>query len=181
MWWRLWFIISIYLPSKPKTQKHKQKVKKELGDSSDLELGNLLLTLLNYYSIHSFSHEEERRFTKKQCRCRRGLINFLLLEWGKNLGESFRGASQVQINTWIRNSFCGGYLQSTPLLNADALTFGWYKIIKPCEKHPWRSATFSKVAGFKHATLLEWQPSMGVFSRFLNCTNGTKSCNKSFI
>ena len=33
---------------------------------------------------------------------------------------------------------------------------------KKREKHPWRSVTFSKVAGF---------------SRFLNCTNGTKSRN----
>ena len=37
--------------------------------------------------------------------------------------------------------------------------------IKKIEKHPWRSVNFSKVAGLKR------------FSRFLNCTNGTKSRN----
>ena len=38
------------------------------------------------------------------------------------------------------------------------------------ENHPWRSVTFSKV------TLLH-----GYFSRFLNCTNGTKSRNVSHV
>ena len=38
----------------------------------------------------------------------------------------------------------------------------------------WRSVTFSKVVGLLKATLLH-----GRFSRFLNCTNGTKSCNAS--
>ena len=41
------------------------------------------------------------------------------------------------------------------------------------EKHPLRSATFSKVALLK-VTLL-----YGCFSDFLNCTNGIKSCNAS--
>ena len=27
--------------------------------------------------------------------------------------------------------------------------------LNKCEKHPWKSATFSKVAGFKPATLLK--------------------------
>ena len=44
---------------------------------------------------------------------------------------------------------------------------------KKCEKHSWRSVTFSKVAGFS------LQPKvtrlLGCFPRFLNCTNGTKS------
>ena len=39
---------------------------------------------------------------------------------------------------------------------------------KKREKHPWRSANFSKVAGFS-------------LSRFLNFTNGTKSRNASHI
>ena len=39
------------------------------------------------------------------------------------------------------------------------------------EKHPWRNFTFSKVADFSlKVTLLH-----GCFSRFLNCTNATKS------
>ena len=42
--------------------------------------------------------------------------------------------------------------------------------LKKREKHPWRSANFSKVAGF----ILH-----GSFSRFLNCTNDTKSRNAS--
>ena len=41
---------------------------------------------------------------------------------------------------------------------------------KKREKHPWRSVNFSKVAGF---TNINTPPR--VFSRFLNCTNGTKS------
>ena len=40
---------------------------------------------------------------------------------------------------------------------------------KKRKKHPWRSATFSKV------TLLKVTLFHGCFLRFLNCTNGTKS------
>ena len=43
---------------------------------------------------------------------------------------------------------------------------------KKREKHPWRGVTFSKVA--LKVTLLH-----GCFSRFLNCTHGTKSRNAS--
>ena len=44
---------------------------------------------------------------------------------------------------------------------------------KECEKHPWRSVNVSKVAKtLRKLTLLH-----GCFSRFLNCTNGTKSRN----
>ena len=46
-----------------------------------------------------------------------------------------------------------------------------------CEKHPWKSATFSKVAGFKPATLLKVTLVHGCFSRFLIYTNGTKLRN----
>ena len=38
---------------------------------------------------------------------------------------------------------------------------------KKCEKYPWINVNFSKVAG--------------CFSRFLNCTNGIKSCNTHHI
>ena len=41
---------------------------------------------------------------------------------------------------------------------------------KKCEKHPWRSVAFMKVAGF-----LSWR----CFSRFLNCTNCSKSSKMS--
>ena len=65
--------------------------------------------------------------------------------------------------------------------------YGALRDLVPCaqfkerEKHPFRSVTFSKVAGllaklqvearnFTKSTLLR-----GCFSRFLNCRNGTKS------
>ena len=55
------------------------------------------------------------------------------------------------------------------------LRFGTIVQFKTREKHPYRSVTFSKVTGFLvKATLLH-----GCFSRFLNCTNGTKSHNTS--
>ena len=46
-----------------------------------------------------------------------------------------------------------------------------YVQFKKRKKHPCRSVNFSKVAGLK-LTLLH-----GCFLHFLNCTNGTKSCN----
>ena len=52
---------------------------------------------------------------------------------------------------------------------------------KKRKKHPWRNINFSKVAGFKPATLLELTLLHGYFSRFLNFTNGTKSRNSSHI
>ena len=42
------------------------------------------------------------------------------------------------------------------------------------EKHPWRSVTLSKVAGFWPATVLKVTLLHGCFSRLLNCTSGTK-------
>ena len=46
----------------------------------------------------------------------------------------------------------------------------WYHLhnLEKREQHPWRSVTFSKVALFH-----------GYFSRFLNCTNSTKSSWKT--
>ena len=41
---------------------------------------------------------------------------------------------------------------------------------KKREEHPWRSVTFSKVAGLLKVTIFH-----GCSSHFLNCTNGTKS------
>ena len=49
------------------------------------------------------------------------------------------------------------------------------------EKHPWKSVNFSKVLGLKPATLLKLTLFYGCFSRFLNCTNGTKSRNAPHI
>ena len=46
--------------------------------------------------------------------------------------------------------------------------------LKKIEKHPWRIVTLSKVAGFWPATVLKVTLLHGCFSRFLNCTNGTK-------
>ena len=46
---------------------------------------------------------------------------------------------------------------------------------KKREKHPSSSVTFSKVARWKPATLRKATLLHGCHSRFLNCTNGTKS------
>ena len=43
------------------------------------------------------------------------------------------------------------------------------------EKHPWRSVTFSKVTGLKITLLYECS------SRILNCTNGIKLRNASYM
>ena len=45
-------------------------------------------------------------------------------------------------------------------------------------KHSWRSVTFSKVTGFSLRLYRSNTPPW-VFSRFLNCTNDTKSRNAS--
>ena len=52
---------------------------------------------------------------------------------------------------------------------------------KKREKHPWRSVNFSKAVGFKPATLLKLTLLHGCFLSFLNCTNGTKSCNAPHV
>ena len=52
---------------------------------------------------------------------------------------------------------------------------------KKRKKHPWRSVTFSKVAGKKPTTSLKVTLLHGCFSRFLNCTNKTKSCKTLHI
>ena len=61
------------------------------------------------------------------------------------------------------------------------IIYAAFRDLMPCVqfkkrgKHPWRSVTLSKVAGFKSSTLLKVTLFHGCFSRFLNCTNGTKS------
>ena len=60
----------------------------------------------------------------------------------------------------------------------DALrNFARFVKFKNCEKQPWRSVTFSKVAGFKVILF------HGCFSCCLNCTNGTNRAahHKYFI
>ena len=52
---------------------------------------------------------------------------------------------------------------------------------KKREKHQWRSVSFSKVLGFQPATLLKVTLLHECFSRFLLCTNGTKSRKTSHI
>ena len=52
---------------------------------------------------------------------------------------------------------------------------------KKREKYPWRNVNFSKVTGFKPETLLKLILLHGCFSRFVNCTNGIKSRNASYI
>ena len=81
-------------------------------------------------------------------------------------------------------------------LKCDVLSNLPFVQFKKCEKNPWRSVTFGKVAGFcgslkglafikpfevpqKPATLLKVTLLHGCFSRFPNCTNGTKSRNAS--
>ena len=52
---------------------------------------------------------------------------------------------------------------------------------KKREKHPWKSVTFSKVASEEPATLRKVTLLHGHSSRFLNCTNDTKSHNASHL
>ena len=64
----------------------------------------------------------------------------------------------------------------------DLLPFVQFKKRK---KHPWRSVTFSKSAGFscrlKPAFLVKVTLLHGCFSRFVNCPNGTKSRKASYM
>ena len=49
------------------------------------------------------------------------------------------------------------------------------------EKHSWMSVNFGKVTGWKPATLLKLTLLHRCFSRFLNCTNTTKSHNAPHV
>ena len=60
----------------------------------------------------------------------------------------------------------------------DLLQFVQFKKL---EKHPWKSVTFSKVAGEKPTTLLKVTLFHGCFSCFSNCTNGTKLRKTPYI
>ena len=79
-------------------------------------------------------------------------------------------------------SYCWWGSKANPVCICDVLRdFASFAQLKKCEKHPWRSATFSKVAGFKPATLLKVKFLHGCFLGFLNCINGTKSRSASHI
>ena len=79
-------------------------------------------------------------------------------------------------------SYCWWGSKANPVCICDVLRdFASFAQLKKCEKHPWRSVTFSKVAGFKPATLLKVKFLHGCFLGFLNCINGTKSRSASHI
>ena len=59
-----------------------------------------------------------------------------------------------------------------------AIWYHWYQF-KKREKHPWGNVTFS--CRLKSTILLKVTLLQGCFSRLLNCTNGSKSCNASHI
>ena len=72
------------------------------------------------------------------------------------------------------------WIISIPLYKCDVLhDLTPFVQFKKRKKHPWRSETFSKVPGFYPSTLVNATLLHGCFSRFLNCTNGTKLRNAS--
>ena len=79
-------------------------------------------------------------------------------------------------------SYCWWGSKANPVCICDVLRdFASFAQLKKCENHPWRSVTFSKVAGLKPATLLKVKFLHGCFLGFLNCINGTKSRSASHI
>ena len=73
-------------------------------------------------------------------------------------------------------------LRDRAQIHCDALHYLIpFVLFKTREKHIWRSATFSKVAGKKSATLLKVALLHECFSRFLNYSNGTKSRKTSHM
>ena len=81
-------------------------------------------------------------------------------------------------------SYCWWGSKTNPVCTCDVLRdLASFAQLKKCEKHPWRSVTFSKVAGLKlkPATLLKVKFLHGCFLGFLNCINGTKSRSASHI
>ena len=65
-------------------------------------------------------------------------------------------------------------------LNTDCMwcfmQLGTILQVLECGNHPWRSATLSKVIGFRVCNSLKVSFLHGCFSFFKNCVNGTKSC-----
>ena len=89
---------------------------------------------------------------------------YFSLIWSKRVSEEFFST------LWLRRQICGALRDFVPFVQ-----------FKKREKHPLKKVNFSKVAGFKPATLLKLKLFHECFSRFLNCTNGTKSRNASQI
>ena len=79
------------------------------------------------------------------------------------------GCMETHISRWHHIEFSDVLLANNAL--RDLVPFVQFQ---KREKHPWRSVTFSKVAGL---TLIH-----GSFWRFLNCTNGTnRAKNHNYI
>ena len=88
--------------------------------------------------------------------------------------SSFHDMKSQSIKKYVIHIF--DRCQSMIKIHCDALrNLVPFVQFKKCEKHPWRSITFSKVVGWIPATSLKVTLLHGCFSRFLNCTNGTKS------
>ena len=81
-------------------------------------------------------------------------------------------------NTFLRTQFAINNLAGIDNVMRYAVWCHLYNLEK-CEKHRWRSDTFSKVAGQKPVALLKVTLLHGRFSRFLNCTNGSTKSHKT--
>ena len=103
-----------------------------------------------------------------------GLCNDYNLKDKKNSGSATSDILLVlqSLATKLRNGFLWEALRHLVL----------FAQFNKREKHSWRSVTFSKVVGFSlPATLLKATLLHGCFSRFLNCTNGSKLRKASHI
>ena len=80
------------------------------------------------------------------------------------------GCIKEHSNSYYSLSVSKHYISDT---FRDLVSFAQFK---KREKHPWKSITLCKVAVALKISLLHW-----CFSRFLNCTNGTKSCKYHYM
>ena len=138
-----------------------------------LQFPNLINVVIKLYCYWeksvSYSPSESRAFTIEICRMSK---NFLLLQYvvltaiQKKRFIFLVRPTAPQYDNLILS------LNSLAIYDAlcDSVPFVQFK---NREKHPWRSVYFSKVL---KVTLLH-----GCFSCFLNCANGTKSCNASHV
>ena len=90
--------------------------------------------------------------------------------------ESLKRATRASIvrNNYLKYYVYRGYSNSTYGTNGFGIFWVWN--FKKREKHPKRIDTFNKFAGWTEASVIH-----GCFSRFLNCTNGTKLCKPSHM
>ena len=77
----------------------------------------------------------------------------------------------------LKSFLCSDILWSIFVVRC-AICYYLYNL-KKHEKHPWRSVNFS--CRLQPATLLKLTLLCGCSSRFLNCTNSTKSSNASHL